>query len=101
MKRWCFLVFLLCMAPNAAFAYLDPGSGSLLLSSAVALFASAVFFVKNLFYKITSFSFGANPIIIGGGGVSPAKPTRATLVGLSFIARETSIMALLSPFLMR
>ncbi|MGX2982795.1 hypothetical protein [Helicobacter sp. 23-1045] len=37
-------------------AYLDPGTGSLLLSSLVAIFASAIYFFKNLFYKITSFS---------------------------------------------
>ena len=37
-------------------AYLDPSTGSLLLSSIVAIFASLIYFFKNLFYKITSFS---------------------------------------------
>ncbi|GAB0172774.1 hypothetical protein NHP164001_07900 [Helicobacter trogontum] len=46
---------LLCVSPSIAFAYLDPGSGSLLLSSFVAFFASMLFFVKNIFYKIISF----------------------------------------------
>ena len=59
------LVF--ALAPSLAFAYLDPGSGSLLLSSIVALCASAVFFVKNLFYKIVSFG-SFNPLANGGGG---------------------------------
>lgn len=54
-KRLFFALFVLALAPNLALAYLDPGSGSLLLSSIVALFASAAFFVKNLFYKIISF----------------------------------------------
>ena len=37
-------------------AYLDPSTGSLLLSSIVAIFATFIYFIKNLFYKITSFS---------------------------------------------
>ena len=49
------------------FAYLDPGSGSLLLSSIVALFASIVFFIKNIFYKLLSFSPSA--LRYRGGGV--------------------------------
>ena len=62
------LVF--ALAPSLAFAYLDPGSGSLLLSSVVALCASAVFFVKNLFYRIISFG-SFNPLANGGGGGKP------------------------------
>ena len=66
---------LLCLSCVPAFAYLDPGSGSLLLSSIVAVFASVVFFFKNLFYKLTSpstflsggFSSGFSP---RGGGNS-------------------------------
>ena len=50
---WRILV-LLSLAYVPAFAYLDPGSGSLLLSSVVAVFASVIFFLKNLFYKLTS-----------------------------------------------
>lgn len=33
-------------------AYLDPGTGSLLLSSMVAIFASLIYFLKGFFYKI-------------------------------------------------
>ncbi len=55
-----FNVFLLFFAfiPNA-YAYLDPGTSSLLLSSIVALFASFVYALKSFFYKITwgGFSF--------------------------------------------
>lgn len=53
------------------FAYLDPGSGSLLLSSLVALGASIVFFLKTLFYKIIALFTGDlafhRASVIGGG----------------------------------
>lgn len=39
-------------------AYLDPGTGSLLLSSIVAIFASLIYFLKGFFYKVK----------MGGGG---------------------------------
>ena len=48
------LLLLCALLYVPAFAYLDPGSGSLLLSSVVAVFASVIFFLKNLFYKLTS-----------------------------------------------
>ncbi|WP_394967751.1 CDP-glycerol glycerophosphotransferase family protein [uncultured Helicobacter sp.] len=48
------ILVLLSLGYVPAFAYLDPGSGSLLLSSVVAIFASVVFFIKNIFYKLTS-----------------------------------------------
>ena len=69
MKNLFSFFILLCLSPSIAFAYLDPGSGSLLLSSIVALFASALFFIKNLFYKIISFGT-YNPLTstAGGGG---------------------------------
>lgn len=55
------LIFLLTLIfSNTAFAYLDPGTGSLLLSSIVAIFASMLYFAKGIFYKATS--------LIGGGG---------------------------------
>ncbi len=56
------LFILLCLSPSIAFAYLDPGTGSLLLSSAIALFASAIFFFKSIFYKVIS-------LTAEGGGV--------------------------------
>lgn len=73
MKNLFSFFILLCLSPSIAFAYLDPGSGSLLLSSIVALFASALFFIKNLFYKIISFGT-YNPLTSAtsttGGGQS-------------------------------
>ena len=67
MKPILSFFILLCLSPSIAFAYLDPGSGSLLLSSIVALFASALFFIKNLFYKIISFGT-YNPLTSTAGG---------------------------------
>lgn len=52
-KNLLFLALLLAL-PNTAFAYLDPASGSLLLSSIVAIFASIIFTLKNIFYKFGS-----------------------------------------------
>ncbi|WP_394981067.1 hypothetical protein [uncultured Helicobacter sp.] len=71
------VLVLLCLSCVPAFAYLDPGSGSLLLSSIVAVFASVVFFFKNLFYKLTSpstfLSGGFSPR--GGGEFYPKQPS--------------------------
>ena len=66
MKPILSLFILLCLSPSIAFAYLDPGTGSLLLSSAIALFASAIFFFKSIFYKVIS-------LTSGGGGVKLKK----------------------------
>ena len=60
-----FLLSILFCLP--LFAYLDPGSGSLLLSSIVALFASLVFFIKNAFYRLISSPLRIRPIFNGGG----------------------------------
>ncbi|MDY5950357.1 MAG: CDP-glycerol glycerophosphotransferase family protein [Helicobacter sp.] len=65
MKPILSLFILLCLSPSIAFAYLDPGTGSLLLSSAIALFASAIFFFKSIFYKVIS--------LTSGGGVKLKK----------------------------
>ncbi|MGX3098116.1 CDP-glycerol glycerophosphotransferase family protein [Helicobacter sp. 23-1046] len=72
-SRASFALFvLLSLSPSVCLAYLDPGTGSLLLSSIVAIFASLLYFVKNLFYKITSFSpksLKFSNAIKGGGDV--------------------------------
>lgn len=62
------LVLAVCLCFSVSFAYLDPGSGSLLLSSVVAIFASFVFFIKNIFYKLTS---GA--LLSGGFSLTPLR----------------------------
>ena len=62
-------------------AYLDPSTGSLLLSSIVAIFATFIYFIKNLFYKITSFSPKSlrYSYALKGGGNSSQSNLNATL----------------------
>ena len=52
---WCLL---LTIFSGPAFAYLDPGTGSLLVSALVGLLATLMFFIKGLFYKIRSSILG-------------------------------------------
>ena len=49
-----FALFFFGVFVENAFAYLDPGTSSLLLSSVVAIFASIIFAIKGFFYKIAS-----------------------------------------------
>lgn len=76
----CFII--ICFYPNALFAYLDPGTGSLLLSSAIAIIASAIFFLKSIFYKVISLINSTNQNSLtnlnnsnnyGGGGGNSSK----------------------------
>ncbi|MGX2983430.1 CDP-glycerol glycerophosphotransferase family protein [Helicobacter sp. 23-1045] len=46
------LIFAILLFSQNLNAYLDPGTGSLLLSSIVAIFASLLYFLKGAFYKI-------------------------------------------------
>jgi O-antigen/teichoic acid export membrane protein len=49
--RWLALVTLLAFSP-AAFAYLDPSTGSMVVSAIVGIFASIALAVKTYWYKI-------------------------------------------------
>jgi len=53
--------------PENAYAYLDPASGNAIASFVIALFGSAVFFLKSIFYKIFSRS---RPAVTNDGGSS-------------------------------
>ena len=44
-------LFLLTMLSRPALAYLDPGSGSMLVAGLVGLLAGLLFFLKGLYYK--------------------------------------------------
>ena len=46
--------FLLCFSPSA-FAYLDPSTGSMVVSAIVGIFASIALAVKTYWYKIKGF----------------------------------------------
>ena len=49
--RWLVLLTLLAFSP-AAFAYLDPSTGSMVVSAIVGIFASIALAVKTYWYKI-------------------------------------------------
>ena len=49
------LVFCLLSVPTAAFAYLDPTTGSMVVSAIVGIFASIALAVKTYWYKIKGF----------------------------------------------
>lgn len=66
------ILYLLTFGYTFCFAYLDPASGSLLLSSIVALFASLIFFLRGIVYK---FSFLTKQIRYGGGAKQSLNPT--------------------------
>ncbi|SFG78514.1 CDP-glycerol glycerophosphotransferase family protein [Neptunomonas qingdaonensis] len=62
MEKIAFTLLLLSYQPSA-FAYLDPGSGSILLSALVGVVATVLFSMKGFYYKIKSFVvslFGVN-----------------------------------------
>ena len=50
----CLLAPLLCVSPSA-FAYLDPSTGSMVVSAIVGIFASIALAVKTYWYKIKAF----------------------------------------------
>ena len=53
-----YLKVLLILFPSSAFAYLDPGSGSILLYFFMGLFVSIIYIIKDYFYKIKTFLIG-------------------------------------------
>ena len=66
MKRYCkphqslsnlplVVLIILLLAPVSAFAYLDPTTGSMLISAIVGLFASLALAIKTYWYRIKAF----------------------------------------------
>jgi len=53
-----FLLFILIGFPGVAYAYIDPGTGSLLLQGTIAAIASVLVFWRNLRIGITNFFRG-------------------------------------------
>lgn len=49
-----FIVFCLLLS-NPAFAYLDPGTGSMIMYFIIAIFSTCLYFIRELFYKIKLF----------------------------------------------
>ncbi|MCL2075680.1 MAG: hypothetical protein FWH15_04435 [Betaproteobacteria bacterium] len=54
MKRQCYFVVLLAF-PGLAHAYIDPGTGSLLIQGLIAAFVSVMVFWRNLRMSIMDF----------------------------------------------
>lgn len=58
MKKYLFSLFVfgyLILFPSISFAYLDPGTTSLVLQILGAVFISSMFFIKSIFRKVTGF----------------------------------------------
>jgi len=49
------IIIVLLMQPVSALAYLDPTTGSMLISAIVGLFASLVLAIKTYWYRIKAF----------------------------------------------
>lgn len=57
--RWPLVMLLmLALAPASAMAYLDPTTGSMLISAIVGLFASLVLAIRTYWYRIKAFFKG-------------------------------------------
>ena len=56
-RSWYFVTMLL-LFPASAFAYLDPTTGSMLISAIVGVFASLALAIKTYWYRIKSFFKG-------------------------------------------
>lgn len=52
---WLMVLLLLLLMPLTASAYLDPTTGSMLISAIVGLFASLVLAIKTYWYRIKGF----------------------------------------------
>ena len=52
---YCAVALSLTLFAPSAFAYLDPSTGSMILSAVVGLFATAALAVKTYWYKLKSF----------------------------------------------
>lgn len=49
------LFILIFFVPSISYAYMDPGSGSLIIQAIVGVIASCVFFIKIFWFKIKKF----------------------------------------------
>ena len=55
MSRIISLTFLYFFISNTAYAYIDPGSGSVIISAIIGFFVTAGVFIKSYYYKIKSY----------------------------------------------
>ncbi len=52
MRSWYFVILLLFIPVLPLFAYLDPGTGSMIVSAIIGALATVAFVLKGWFYKI-------------------------------------------------
>lgn len=64
--------------PQPAQAYIDPGTGSLILQGLIAAFVGAAFALKNFYYtkvkRVIDFVLGRKPAAPQGDGDAPRDP---------------------------
>ncbi len=69
-KPHIILLFLTILIPESAYAYIDPASGNAVASFFIAIFGSAIFFLKSIFYKIFArSSMGSNKVDAANNGL--------------------------------
>ena len=62
---YIFVLILSVCCSSEAYAYLDPGTGSMLLSAVIALIAAVFYFAKNIFYEFAALFAGLFGVRIG------------------------------------
>tara|TARA_B100001094_G_scaffold333302_1_gene410495 strand:+ start:2908 stop:4278 length:1371 start_codon:yes stop_codon:yes gene_type:complete len=53
-RKYFIISYIICFVPSA-FAYFEPGTGSILISSIISLFATSLFYIKDICYKIQAY----------------------------------------------
>ncbi len=59
LRFFCWLLLLGCICPAPAYAYLDPGTGSMLVSALIGISATLFFLLKNFYYKAVNLFYFA------------------------------------------
>jgi hypothetical protein len=74
------LLAVLAYQPSAH-AYIDPGTGSLIIQGLIAAFVGAAFALKNFYYtkvkRVIDFVLGRKPAPTPGDGDAPSDPPNA------------------------
>lgn len=60
MKTLIAVILFVILYPSAAHAYIDPGSGSAIMSAIIGFFVVVGLTVKSFWYKITAFFTGGS-----------------------------------------
>jgi len=58
MRASLFFILILTLIPSSAYAYIDPGSGSAIMSAIIGFFVVIGLTIKSFWYKIKSFFTG-------------------------------------------